>query len=309
MKILLSGCTGFIGGRLVRELAAAGHDVVSLTRRSDFSGLFAAPNIRYARWDGADPSAIASFVEGADAVVNLAGESVAKGRWNDARKKVLEASRIVPTRAIVGAIAAAKSRPRVLVNASGVGYYGNVDEGDVREDHPAGAGFLPSLCVAWEAEAMEAGRHGVRVVTVRIGFVVGGKGSALGRMALPFRFFVGGPIGSGRQWLPWIHVADVTGIVRHALAADVLRGPVNASAPEPVRMREFCAALGGALGRPSWAPVPGFVVRIAVGELAEMVLGGQKAVPAAALASGYRFTRPDLGNALADALGRGGQER
>jgi uncharacterized protein (TIGR01777 family) len=302
MNILLAGCTGFIGGRLVKELALEGHDIVSLSRRGDASKLFAAPTVRYERWDGTDPGAIVPLVAAADAVINLAGESVAKGRWTGARKKVLADSRIGPTSAIVAAIAAAGTKPGTLVNASAVGYYGNVDEGDVTEEHPAGEDFLASLCVQWEEAARMASASGVRVVTLRTGFVIGGKGSALGLMALPFRFFVGGPIGSGRQWLPWVHVADVTGAARYALANEHLRGPVNVSAPEPARIREFCSALGSALARPSWAPVPGFVLRIVLGELAGMVLGGQRAVPAALLAAGYRFKHPGLREALRDAL-------
>jgi uncharacterized protein (TIGR01777 family) len=302
MKILLCGCTGFIGGRLVKELALEGHDIVSLSRRKDVSKLFASPNVRYERWDGNDSGAILGLVEASDAVVNLAGESVAKGRWTNARKKVLTGSRVGPTSAIAAAIAAAKTKPKVLVNASAVGYYGNVDEGDVTEEHRPGGDFLATLCVQWEEAAKKASSTGVRVVRLRTGFVVGGRGSALDLMALPFRLFVGGPIGSGRQWLPWVHVADVTGAARYALTNDHLRGPVNVSAPQPARFKDFCAALGGALGRPSWAPVPGFVLRIALGELAGMVLGGQRAVPAALLAAGYRFKHPELREALLDAL-------
>lgn len=303
MKLLLSGCTGFIGGHLARELAAEGHDLAMLTRKTDHSRLFSGPRVRYAVWDGAAAESVRPHLEGADAVVNLAGDSIARGRWSESRKQALTASRIRPTDAIVGAIAGMKTKPKVLVNASAVGYYGNVDEGDVDESHPAGSGFLAELCVAWEAAAMKAAASGVRVVTPRIGFVVGGKGSALGKMALPFRMFVGGPIGSGKQWFPWVHVSDVTGLIRHALADGGISGAVNAVAPGPVRMAEFCAELGAAMGRPSWAPVPGFAVRLLLGEMADMILGGQKAVPAAARKSGYAFRQPDLGKALRDALG------
>ncbi len=302
MKILLSGCTGFIGGRLTKELALEGHDLVSLTRRTDHSGRFSAKNVRYVTWNGRDAGPLAGLVNGADAVFNFAGESIARGRWSDARKKILVASRVGPTAAIVGAIAKAESKPRVLVNASAVGYYGNVDEGDVPEGRPAGEGFLASLCVEWERAANHAEALGLRVVTLRIGFVVGGKGSALGRMALPFRMFVGGPIGTGRQWLPWVHVSDVTGAARFALAAEQLRGPVNVVAPQQSRMKEFSSALGAAMGRPSWAPVPGFVVRLLLGELADMVLGGQKVVPSVLLKAGYGFRHPGLTTALDDAL-------
>ncbi len=302
MKIVLSGCTGFIGGHLTKELALKGHELVSLTRRKEHSGLFAAPNVRYVTWDGRDAGSLAKYMDGADAVMNLAGESIAKGRWNNARKRLLVDSRVGPTTAIVEAIATAKSKPKVLVNASAVGYYGNVDEGDVPEEYPAGEGFLASLCVQWEEAAKKAGTLGVRVVMLRIAFVVGGKGSALGKMALPFRMFVGGPIGTGKQWFPWVHVSDVTGIARYALTAEHLRGPVNAVAPESVRMKNFCGALGRAMGRPSWAPVPGFAVRLLLGELAGMILGGQKVVPSALNKAGYRFRYPELGKALLDAL-------
>lgn len=304
MKILLSGCTGFIGSRLTKELADEAHDIVSLTRRKDHSGLFSAKNVRYAAWDGRDPGPLAAIVDGVDAVVNFAGESIASGRWSDARKRALLASRVGPTAALVGAIATAAVKPRVLVNASAVGYYGNVDEGDVEESRPAGEGFLASLCVEWERAAMKAEASGVRVVVLRIGVVLGGKGSALGRMALPFRLFVGGPIGTGGQWFPWVHVADVAGVARYVLDERQVRGPVNVVAPERVRMREFSSALGAAMGRPSWAPVPGFAVRLILGELAGMVLGGQNVVPSALRKAGYRFRHPGLRDALADALKR-----
>ena len=302
MNIVLSGCTGFIGTRLTNELAIEGHGLVSLTRRKEHSGLFAAPGVRYVTWDGRDHGPLVQLVDGADAVINLAGESIAKGRWSDARKKVLVGSRVGPTASIVEAISGAKSKPGVLVNASAVGYYGNVDEGDVPEEYPSGEGFLASLCVQWEEAAKKAAALGVRIVMLRIAFVVGGKGSALGKMTLPFKMFAGGPIGTGKQWFPWVHVSDVTGIARYALTAEHLHGPVNAVAPEPVRMKEFCSALGRAMGRPSWAPVPGFAVRLILGELADMILGGQKVVPSALRKAGYVFRYPGLGNALDDAL-------
>jgi uncharacterized protein (TIGR01777 family) len=301
MNILLAGCTGFLGRHLSSELAAEGHRIVSLTRRTDFDGLFSSPNIRYVSWSGgtdAGAGDILPHVEWADAVVNLAGESIGRGRWTEARKKVLVASRVKPTEAIADAISKAKRKPAVLVNASAVGYYGNVEEGDVAEGHPAGRGFLASLCVEWERAAKRVEADGVRPVLLRIAFVVGGAGSALGRIALPFRLFVGGPIGTGRQWFPWVHVADVTGVVRFALVHGELRGPVNVAAPEQVDMRGFCGALGAALHRPSWAPVPGFAVRLLVGELADMILGGQRVVPEALDRAGYRFTYPKLSGAL-----------
>ncbi|HLB01465.1 MAG TPA: TIGR01777 family oxidoreductase [Bacteroidota bacterium] len=309
MKILLSGCTGFIGRHLTRELSLEGHEIVSLTRRTEYDGLFSARNVRYVTWnDGrhsgtTGPAAIISLIEETDAIVNLAGESIGKGRWTEARKKVLVDSRVKPTETIVSAVAESKKKPQVMVNASAVGYYGNVDEGEVPEGHPAGEGFLASLCVEWEQAAKRVEAHGVRLVLLRIAFVVGGEGSALGRIALPFRMFVGGPIGLGKQWFPWVHVADVAGVARFALSNDGLRGPVNVAAPETLTMKKFCSMLGRALGRPSWAPVPGFAVRLLVGELADMILGGQKVVPEALDRAGYRFTFPKLSEAL-DAIYR-----
>lgn len=305
MKILLAGGTGFLGGSLARELAGEGHDLTIVTRRPDRQGLFASPRIRYVRWDGRDAAALAGHAGESDAVVNLAGESVAGGRWTNARKKILIESRVGTTEALVGAIALAKIRPKTLVNASAVGYYGDAGEAEVDESHPAGGGFLASLCAQWEAAARKAEEHGLRVVTPRIGFVLGGKGSALGRMALPFRLYAGGPLASGRQWFPWVHVADIAGIFRAALLDDRLRGPVNAVAPQPVRNREFCLELGRALRRPSWAPVPAFALRLILGELAEMLIGGQKATPAALRKAGYEFRHPALDAALRDALGVG----
>lgn len=305
MKIILIGCTGFIGSHLTKELAAEGNELTLLTRRADhpgLSGLAGPPGVRYAVWNGRDAASIVRQIDGADAVVNLAGASIANGRWTEARKKILVGSRVGSTDAIVEAMSRANSKPKVLVNASAVGYYGNVDEGDVGETHPAGTGFLAELCVAWERAAAKAGALGVRVVTPRIGFVVGGKGSALGKMALPFRMFVGGPIGTGRQWLPWVDISDVTGIIRYALVDERLAGPVNAVAPTPVRMREFSAELGSAMHRPSWAPVPGFAVRLLLGELADMILGGQKAVPSVLRRMGYEFKKPDLAGALREAI-------
>lgn len=304
MKILLAGGTGFIGKHLTAELSREGHDIVSLTRRRNYEELFSSPNVRYVTWTGgdtpggADADVLEPLVGWAEGVVNLSGESVGKGRWTKARKKILVGSRVKPTGALVAAIAKAKDKPRVMINSSAVGYYGNVDEGDVPETHPPGGDFLASLCVEWEKAALKIEKQGVRVILMRTAFVVGGEGSPLGRIALPFRLFVGGPIGSGRQWFPWVHVADVTGVVRFALSNDHIRGPVNVTAPELLTMREFCSTLGRSLGRPSWAPVPGFAVRILVGELADMVLGGQKVVPEALQRAGYEFTYPKLGPAL-----------
>ena len=246
--------------------------------------------------------ALVAAVNGADAVVNLAGEPIAGKRWTRAQKARLRSSRIDTTRTIVEAIADVQHKPKILLNASAVGYYGPRGDETVTEAEPAGGDFLAGLCREWEAEALRAEPHGVAVVRLRTGIVLGRGGGALAKMIPPFKFFIGGTLGSGRQWMPWIHLKDEVGIIEHLLAAGV-GGAVNAAAPEPVRMKEFCATLGKTLGRPSWAPVPAFVLRLALGEMADVLLTGQRAVPAEAERRGYRFQYPTLRGALENILG------
>jgi hypothetical protein len=234
--------------------------------------------------------------------VNLAGESIAGGRWTDERKAAIRASRVEGTHAIVDAIAAASSRPKVLVSASAVGWYGPRDDEELDETAPAGEGFLASVCRAWEAAALGAAAHGVRTVALRIGVVLGPNGGALGRMLVPFRACLGGRLGSGRQWMSWVHRDDVVGLVLATLASDAYAGPVNATAPTPVRNRDFTAALARAVHRPALLPVPGVALRLALGEMADMLLTGQRVVPKVATGAGYEFRHPDLAVAIAASI-------
>lgn len=298
MKIILTGGTGFIGETLILRLLEAGHSVVMLTRKLPGSGAKASGEVRYVEWDGRNVGAWASEVDGADAVLNLVGESIAGKRWTATQKERIVRSRVDGTRAIVLAISRAKIRPRVLVNASGVGYYGVVEDRDVTETHSRGEGFLAETCELWENEAKAAEALGVRVTMLRLGVVLDKGGGALQKMVPPFQFFVGGPIGSGRQWFPWIHREDVAGIVLHILSTPTLAGPINLAAPEAVTMKQFCSGLGKALGRPSWAPVPSFILRIMLGEMAEMLLTGQKVIPEKLAHSNYAFRFPELDGAL-----------
>ena len=297
MKVVVAGGSGFIGSSLMKRLAGDGHSVVLLSRSLTPKAPLP-PGVTMARWDGVTRGEWWSAVDGADAVVNLSGESIADGRWTAARKQALTESRLNSTRAIVDAIAGARARPGVLVNISAVGYYGDVPEGDVLESHPPGRGFLPELSVQWEREALRARGSGVRVVLPRVGIVLDAGGGALPRMALPFRLFAGGPLGSGTQWMPWVHLDDALGIILMAIREPALEGPVNVSAPGIVRMSEFCRELGRALGRPSWFPVPSFVLRLILGEMSVVVLSGQRAIPGKALDAGYAFRYPDLAGAL-----------
>lgn len=292
MRILIAGGTGFIGSALCGSLASAGDEVALLTRKSRPSLPF-----RAALWDGSSLGDWQSALDGADAVVNLAGESVAEGRWTESRKKLLKDSRILPTRALVSAMAGAKVRPKVFVSASAVGYYGDRGGTELTEDSGPGADFLAKLCSDWEAEAMKAKAHGLRVVSLRIGIVLGRGGGALAKMLPPFKLGLGGPLGSGNQWMSWIARDDLVDFIRHLLISEV-EGPVNATAPHPVTNHDFSAALGRALRRPAFLPAPAFALRLAFGEMAGMLLGSQKVIPARALKSGYEFRYPDIDSAL-----------
>src|SRR5438067_3408323 len=252
MKAVIGGANGLIGSSLLRALRARGDEVVALVRRPASAG--------EVRWDGR--TVPASTVDGADAVVNMSGANIAARRWTDSFKNEIMESRVQSTRAFVEAMRAARRKPRVFVNASAVGFYGGRRDEEVTEASPAGNDFLAEVCKASEAEAVRAEDLGVRTVLLRTGVVLAREGGALQQMLPPFKAFVGGPIGDGRQWFSWIHLEDEVGLIVHALDRE-LRGPLNAVAPESVRMAEFTKALGKALHRPSWLPVPEFALRIA----------------------------------------------
>ena len=288
MRVLLAGGTGFIGDPVARALRAAGHEVTIVSRRP---GYVPAKAIA---WD-----AVAAAMPETDAVVNLAGAPIAEGRWTAARKAAIVTSRVDATRALVEGMRTASARPRVLVNASAVGFYGPHGDDVLDEAAPAGDGFLADVCRRWEAAAFHARALGVRVVALRIGVVLGPGGGALGKMLIPFRACLGGRLGGGAQWMSWIHRDDVVGLVLAALGGDALAGPVNATAPAPVRNREFTRTLARAVHRPAVVPAPAFALRLALGEMADMLLTGQRVVPAVATAAGYTFRFPDLAAALA----------
>jgi uncharacterized protein (TIGR01777 family) len=298
MNVLVAGGTGFIGSTLVRRLLRDGHTVILLSRDPHSVRDLDAKLIQIEEWDGKTVGHWVDRLESVDGIVNLAGESIGARRWTEARKAVLVTSRVEPTRALVSGIKLLKKRPAVLVNASAVGYYGDVESGDVTESHSAGNDFLASLCKQWEGEAQKAEEFGVRVVRLRFGVVLEKGGGALEKMILPFRFFVGGPLGSGRQWLPWVHRDDVIGAIIFSLQSPNISGPVNVSAPDQATMREFSQELGKAMHRPSWARVPAFVLRIVLGEMAGTVLTGQRPVPRKLEETGYSFRYPRLDDAL-----------
>ncbi len=299
MRIVLTGGTGFVGRELLQVLLAQKHQVTLLTRNSKKAGL-SNTLLKVVYWDGKSPGDWTRDIDGADAVINLAGESIANGRWTRRQKELLIHSRIDSTRALASAIANANKKPPVLINASAVGYYGPVESDDVTETYSKGMGFLADLCQMWELEARAAESSGTRVVLLRIGVVLENGGGALKKMTPPFQMYVGGHIGTGRQWFSWIHRDDLINIVLFALKNPDLKGPVNAVAPKPVTQKEFSQALGKALGKPCWAPVPGFVLKLGLGEMSEMLLTGQKVVPEVLNRSGFSFKFPDPDSALSD---------
>jgi len=304
MNIVVSGGTGFIGNALLKRLVESGHRVTLLTRNPDAVKHPPGGRVDVERWDGKTAGSWAQCVDGADAVMNMAGEPIAAKRWTDTQKTRILNSRLDATRAIVAAIQKAEQKPSVLVNASAVGYYGHVESGDVTESHPKGVDFLADTCARWEEEVTKAEPLGVRVVRLRTGIVLEKDGGALKKMLLPFKLFVGGSLGSGHQWFPWVHRDDVVGIILFVLEHADLSGPVNVAAPEPVTMKQFCKALGAVMGRPSWAPVPAFVLRVTLGEMSDMLLTGQRVVPQKLQEAGYSFRYPRLDEALAAIVGK-----
>lgn len=255
MKIVIAGGTGFIGKALVSKLKSQRHEIILLSRGDQPSTDSA---IRFCQWNARTLGAWADELEAADAVINLTGAAIAEKRWTKKQKEIILGSRIHATRAIVQAIEKSGCKPKVLINASAIGYYGDVPEGDITETDPKGKGFLADTCAQWEKEALIAEKLGIRVVLLRTGIVLGKEGGVLSKMLTPFQFFAGGPLGSGRQWVSWIHRADVVGIILFALENNAILGPINTTAPNPLVMRDFCFELGKILNRPSWAPLPAF---------------------------------------------------
>lgn len=303
MRIVIAGGTGLIGRAFTRAFAADGHEVVILTRSASRP---ASGETRYINWtpDGTAAGAWVNTLDGAGAVINLTGAGMADRRWTPARKAELRASRILPTESLVAAVRAVARRPATFIQNSAVGYYGT-DDGtkDVGESAPAGRDFLGQLCVAWEAAALPAVDLGCRLVTLRTGVVLAADGGIIARLRLPFLLFAGGPIASGRQYLPWIHVADLVAMTQWALATPDVRGPLNATSPTPVTNARFVRALARALHRPCLLPIPAFALRLVFGEMAQaMLIEGQRVVPAYALARGFSFAYTDIDGAMAAAL-------
>lgn len=298
LKIVISGGTGFIGKALIQHLVKENNQIVVLTRTP---GKYDNPNpglVEPVFWDGKTIGSWSHKIAGADAVINLAGEPIGIKRWNDSAKQLILNSRIDSAKAIVKAISTNGNSPRVFLSASAASYYGNISGDDVDESRKRGDGFLAETCERWESQARLAESTGARVALLRFGIVLDKNGGALAKMMLPFKIFAGGPPGSGKQWVSWIHREDAVRAIATIIANDNIRGPVNITSPEPVTMREFCSVLAKMLGRPSWAAVPDFVLKTMLGEMSEILLTGQRAISRKLREHGFKFKYPDLKQAL-----------
>ncbi len=296
MKIVVTGATGMIGTVLTERLSNSHHSLVLLSRRPP-----AENHAAKRQWQAWQPGVGGEWeraIDGADAVINLAGEPIAGKRWTAKQKEILRSSRIEGTKALVQAMAKAKVKAKLLISSSAVGYYGPHGDEALNEDSKPGDDFLARLCVDWETEARKAEAFGVRVCLLRTGIVLAKGEGALKKMVPPFKMFTGGPLGSGRQWMPWIHLDDEVGLIQFLVDNDSARGAFNGTAPNPVTMAEFSQTLAAVLNRPSWARVPPAVLALVVGEMAEMLLNGQRVIPEAAVKLGYQFKFPSLKPAL-----------
>lgn len=301
MKVLVTGATGLIGQKLCTLLSEEGHRVVALSRSPGKTAGLAADEVH--NWEPQSGPPPSKAIEGVDVVINLAGEPIADGRWTDAQKKRIRDSRVSSTRNLVLGLRAADSKPSALISGSAVGFYGDRGDEQLEESAPMGRGFMSELCRDWENEAAAANDLGIRVVQVRTGVVLSTHGGALKKMLPPFKLGLGGPLGSGRQWFPWIHISDIVGIFRHAIITSSMKGPVNGVARGAVTNAEFTKQLGRALHRPAFLPVPEMALRALMGEMADVLFHSQRVVPKAVLEAGYEFRYPLLEPALADLFG------
>ena len=299
MRILVSGSTGFLGTALIDVLEREGHTILRLVRPDTRKGDANSARAQTVRWDPVRGEFDAVAAEGADALVHLAGASIADGRWNAARKILLRTSRIEATRHLIGALSKLQRPPRVIVASSAVGYYGNRGDETLTESSAPGGDFLSALCREWEVETARGTEFSARVVMLRFGVILAAHGGALPRMALPFKMGAGGRLGSGRQWMSWLTLPEAVGMIRFALSNSGLVGPANAVAPKPIQNADFTRILAKALHRPALFPAPTFALRLALGEMADaLLLVSQRVKPSKLEQAGYQFAQPELAAAL-----------
>lgn len=305
MRVIITGGTGLIGRYLSESLVRDQHEVIVLTRNPSKASNLPA-SVRVERWDGQTAEGWGKLADGADAIVNLAGENIGEGLWTRERKRRIVESRLNAGRAVVQAVQAASTKPDVVVQASGVGYYGDRGDEELTEESAPGDGFLARFAVEWEASTAAVEPLGVRRAIIRTGGVLAREAGALPKMLIPLKLFIGGPLGGGKQWLPWIHIADEVGAIRFLLDNQAARGPFNLVAPQPLTSADFGRELARVIRRPYYMPAPAFAIRLLLGEMSSIVLEGQRATPAKLIQAGYKFRFPDAASALRDLLLPGG---
>ena len=303
MRVVITGATGFIGKALVKELSEAGYEIVVLSRNPDRGKELFGKGITTARWDGKSATGWGIYADGDYAIINLAGENIGTGRWTQAKKLSILESRLNAGKAVVEAAKLAQNKPKTVIQASAIGYYGSRLDEIVDETSSPGKGFLPEIAQEWELSTKEIGSLGVRHIIIRTGIVLGKDGGAFPRLLLPFRFFAGGPLGSGNQWFSWIHLEDEVRAIRFLIEKEDLQGIFNLTSPGHLRQKEFSKILGEVMKRPSWLPVPGFMLRLLMGEMAEeLLLTGQRVAPKRLLEAGFTFLYPEAELAIQEIL-------
>ena len=302
-KIIVTGGTGFIGRNLCASLSNSNYEIIVLSRNIEIAKKIFGGNATPVSWDGKSAAGWIDHVDGAHAIINLAGENIGSGRWTQKKKQRILESRIQAGKAVVEAIRQTKNKPRVLLQASGIGIYGDRDDELLDETSAPGSGFMSDLAQQWEQSVQEVAAMGVRLVYLRTGVVLATDADFIQRVMLPFRLFIGGHLGSGKQWISWIHLDDEVAAIKFLLENDGLKGVFNLSAPNPLTYKKFFKTLGKVMKRPSWLHVPGFLLKILLGEMAEgLILSGQRAIPKKLLDAGFGFNHPELENALKDIL-------
>lgn len=297
-RIVITGATGLIGSGITEKLIARGDEVIVFSRSPKKAEKKIPGAFNYVKWQYDSMGEWVESIEGADTVIHLAGENIMSNRWNDAHKKKVLDSRVAGTRNLVDAIAQAEKKPEVFICASGIDYYDDSIEAEYDEESEPGEGFLTNVVKSWEDEAAKVEQYDVRRISIRTGIVLDKQEGALAKMITPFKFFIGGPIGSGKQWMPWIHIEDIVELYIYTLDNSEMKGAYNGTVPSPVTMKEFAKTLGEVMNRPSLFPVPAFVLRIVIGEAADLVLYGSRVLPKKTLEAGYKFNHTDLKKAL-----------
>jgi hypothetical protein len=298
VRIVITGATGLIGKAMCKQLKS-NYEIVALSRNPESARLSLGPDIKIAQWDGRSCGQRAQYIDGAFAVINLAGDSIASGRWTSAKKQHILQSRINTAKAIADAIVSAKNKPHVLIQSSAIGYYGFANEAALDETSPPGEGFLADVCKQWELCARPVESVGTRCVIIRTGVVLSPDGGVLPRLTLPFKFFLGGYPGSGRQWVSWITLDDEVAAIRFLMENTQPSGAFNLTSPEPVTMKQLCKTIGRALKKPCWLPIPALALRLVFGKMAdEMLLSGQRVLPHRLSEAGFKFAYPNIAEAL-----------